>query len=72
MVTTRTDSSLAVLACSAMCLVSVRQRDLSPTMRSAAGAGTAMVLAPYAHKRFATAGINTNVWPLGPQEWTSG
>lgn len=70
--TTRTDSSLAASARSAVCQVPVGQRALAPTMPSAAGAGAAMVHAPYAHKRFTTAGIDANVWPLGPQEWTSG
>jgi hypothetical protein len=46
------------------CAVSV-PRAGTPTV---AGTG----LAKHSHKRFAMAGIDINVWPLGPQERSSG
>jgi hypothetical protein len=48
------------LACAASVL-----RASTPTV---AGTG----LAQHSHKRFAMAGIDINVWPLGPQERSSG
>ena len=65
MVTTQTASLLLVLPCTAAA-------KADPRLRCLAGAAAAPVYAVHSQKRFAMAGIDTNVWPLSPREWTSG
>jgi hypothetical protein len=46
-------------------------RTGAPSAASTAVAPSAGTLV-HSQKRFAMAGINANVWPLSPQDWSSG
>ena len=73
--TTHTGTSRLALACPAVSLGSAGLRYLSPVALAATMSGAAGATKPHAtqtQKRFAMAGIDTNDWPLGPREWTSG
>jgi hypothetical protein len=73
-VNTQSGTSCITLACPAVSPGSARLRNLPPTLLRMT-MGDVEAVRPYAthgQKRFAMAGIATNVWPLGPQEWTSG
>ena len=69
--TALTGTRIAIAECSAAPAGSARLRALGSLSQSIEG-GLAKPYAAHATKRFAMAGIDTNVWPLGPQEWTSG
>jgi hypothetical protein len=73
-VTTKTATSCIALACPAVSPGSTRLRNLPPVgLRMTTAHVTAVsAYASLAQKRFAMAGTDINVWPLGPQEWTSG
>ena len=75
-----TATSLAVGACSAVLSPEAYLGSAVPTQLACAAsvvrASTPKVpgtgLAKHSHKRFAMAGTDINVWPLGPQERSSG
>jgi hypothetical protein len=73
-VTAQTGTSGLALARLAVPAGSARLRNLPPVSlrRTTEGAGVVQPYASHAQKRFAMAGTDINVWPLGPQEWTSG
>jgi hypothetical protein len=73
-VTTQTVTSCLALARPAVPAGWARLRNLpSVALRmTTAGAGAVQPYATHSQKRFAMAGIDANVWPLGPKEWTSG
>ncbi len=81
------DTALAVRACStlpSLPMAGVEQAQLtyggSPSLSTArppfAASGkpseASAGLGKHSQMRFATAGITANVWPLGPQDWSSG
>jgi hypothetical protein len=80
-VTSYLDSAVAVSACSPAPSLPAMRPELaatsgafrpsaSTTAPTVAVAGD--VLAKRSQKHFAMAGIDANVWPLSPQDWSSG
>ena len=74
MVTTQAGASCLALARPAVSLGSAGLGNLPPVAlrMSTADVQATTPYATHAQKRFAMAGTDINVWPLGPQEWKSG
>lgn len=73
------DSAVAAPACSsALSLLAMRPELAAtsgarrPSASTTAPTVAGNVLAKHSQKRFAMPGINAKVWPLSPQDWSSG
>ena len=77
------DSALAIRHCSLLPSLSVmpRERAIAAPLTASgypsvpmAGLGTSVTpeYGTHSRKRFAVAGVNANVWPLSPKDWSSG